>query len=668
MLKKKKNDIFFRFKIMPQPGYLVATYVVPQDNVKTKTIVDAISDNSLYSDTIFDVKIVFSTDLENPIVVDNITFTENDEWLGSNIGFENGVPVVGTYNYQYKRAVTDFFPVDFGGYDYITTINANKEVVYSYFYGTRYLNVSASQPSELETLFTGFGYYTGKIKQKIINQRENEVNDSLFYTFPSWENSFEALYNSDFGKVYEERSGGYGQCALGPHNTFFFRHGSVTGDTGIVFSFGSPPEKNFQGATRIYFRFVTQDAYLALSGATQFKIGVNGTVYTYQGDGFIMENIEGMTGVRGYAEISPALEIDVPDGVRLSFLSENTPPGLAGDNYLAIDGDTQEKQEITPYNPNSLLQYIIGYEKYQVDTAFTPFENQWYFRGWWVQYPLGNKWIRPTTIKANDKKMYLLQVPGIITQEEPDPKTKSLIYNKENNTEYVLPETSYSIKGKTYSVDNYVKYFSAPAMLSFFQKKGVDLYKWDEAELDGGYYITEGPFRWGANTGHDKTFSIASWFGDYIYRVRIDELNSEPEFTQSLDYFFLNNRYASPEYYEAVKQDMSLLHMTSGSFFFDIVENITTNELAEKLWNVLSSMGLKALLKIYNPKTKSLWVEQYQVILKEDDKTASINFVTSFPIPFKPPLESPARSIDDYSIDTLQDFCVRLKSIYYVPF
>lgn len=121
----------------------------------------------------------------------------------------------------------------------------------------------------------------------------------------------------------------------------------------------------------------------------------------------------------------------------------------------------------------------------------------------------------------------------------------------------------------------------------------------------------------------------STWYGDYIYKVRVDEL-------------------------------------FDGTFFSDIV--IQNNYPVE--YDFIANIDFKRDLKIYRPDTTFLWVEKYKVSLDESNKTANIEYIRRFSVPFKPPVEEvlppyPKDITDDNQIPTERD--IQLCAISYIP-
>lgn len=235
---------------------------------------------------------------------------------------------------------------------------------------------------------------------------------------------------------------------------------------------------------------------------------------------------------------------------------------------------------------------------------------------------------RQGALKASDSESYLIHCMD-----------ESIIWR--DGIEYKLPNNYfYNPQGVNLPVDNrrrrwhiespdsellmsdYCEYFSCRGMVSnYISVEG------DREFVSNDYWIA-------LDTTH---FLTSSWWGDFIYKVRVDE--------------FLD-----------------------GAFFHE--------ELVKAGWpipeknNLFSLEGrkIKKDLKIYHPSTKSLWVEKYQVILDPDANTAEIKYITKFKISFTPPLDNPLletwetpRSVWwNVPGSTLQS--TSLKGIQYIPF
>jgi hypothetical protein len=211
---------------------------------------------------------------------------------------------------------------------------------------------------------------------------------------------------------------------------------------------------------------------------------------------------------------------------------------------------------------------------------------------------------------------------------------KSVIWK--DGQEYVLPTSySYQINGITISLPfmtpkkthlyNYVSeqveehptrdvalfanYFSSFAMVTWF--------------VDANQFTEESSY-WNTSIEDYTHFMTSSWFGDYIYKVRVDELK---------DGSFFYDR------------------LIKSNFNYDLITQMAEEE----------NLVIKQDLKIYMKETTSLWVEKYQVILKED-LTAEIQYVSRFKTSFTPPYQEEADDV----IRLLE--CYSLKQIIFVPF
>ena len=335
-----------------------------------------------------------------------------------------------------------------------------------------------------------------------------------------------------------------------------------------------------------------------------------------------------------------------------------------------------------------------------------------YFKGW-------RDAVKNTILKANDKDDYLISFPYA------ENISSILLINK---VEYLLPEERYEINGQVYTVKDYTNYFSAPFMLSSAFRKGIDrphvvvtldvglpsqreaygnvnsiregnkLYVWDpykESWLD--VLLDQHPYRYtepevmyyqetlsgyffnGNDTDEPKGYMISSWFGNYIYKIRIDELIPEADFAEALMYGvnhpinvgtdLLTKRTTAKQTLE------SHFGVKGGAFMFDVLERIkddmSVNENGDTKLEVLGKLmkdiqGLPAYLKIYDPKTTMLWVEKYEIVNNGTGKR--ILFKERFPVPFLVPLKNRKKAIWDWDIDTIHDMESLLRSVCYVPY
>ena len=165
---------------------------------------------------------------------------------------------------------------------------------------------------------------------------------------------------------------------------------------------------------------------------------------------------------------------------------------------------------------------------------------------------------------------------------------------------------------------------------------------------------------------------ISSWFGNYIYKVRVDELIPEPDYTEAIMYVVNHPLNTDRTLGQAITNAISILKTNfktqGGSFLFDAFESIKTDtNKINQFCNAIGTItGTPTILKIYDPKTTALWVEKYEVIIK--DGTAKIEYRERFLTPVVVPLKNRPNVISDWDVDTIHDHFSRLHSMCYVPY
>jgi hypothetical protein len=239
----------------------------------------------------------------------------------------------------------------------------------------------------------------------------------------------------------------------------------------------------------------------------------------------------------------------------------------------------------------------------------------------------GTSEVKPMIMKKNDDYMFMISAWD-----------KCLIWKE--GVEYVLPaEGSFDVNGIVHPVEDkwrwnisdnveggidapqfadYCSYFQDFGMCSLYLVEGEEAnYKWVNWTYE----------EWNS---HVYYFNVASWYGDYIYKVRVDEFSD-------------------------------------GTFFRD---ELIKNNYPLNILEVIQK-EIKKDLKIYRPETTSLWVEKYKVTLDGDTLTAKIEYVRRFKVPFSPPVtEEIALLQPELKGPTNNDsvnHITQLRDIFYIP-
>jgi hypothetical protein len=297
-----------------------------------------------------------------------------------------------------------------------------------------------------------------------------------------------------------------------------------------------------------------------------------------------------------------------------------------GENAMVIGVETIFPPELgsAPYDRLFLDSPVTGLpgQSVIVTDSYSPIAKQFYFSG---ENTIGVG--RPGLVagvshvmKANDSDTFLITAFD-----------KALIWKE--GQEYLLPnEYSFNINGFTYPVEimrrpestsieseipriaNYCRYFSAPYMFLH----------WTSEEGEKSNALLAYPW------GQEPAYMCSTWFGEYIYKIRVDEF-------------------------------------TDGTF---LLEELIKNNYASYLLETLGKQ-LKGDLKVFHTETTSLWVEKYKVQLNENEKTARINYLERFRVPFKTPMKKSLLVDWDSPISDVEQLrgeCFnKLKAIMFVP-
>lgn len=636
MVKKIKKDICFRFGLKPQQGNIFAVYALVPEGDEQKVMETDFYAASIEQDDYMRL-VMASTAFKELIEIDRIAARDWNGRFFSSTGMETGVETVtvdlgdgtteeqiitvlnpGLHQKELSRTSREWMSTGLGGLSNYLYVDKDKNLIYRYIKGERQLNISWRDYIEDDN---GYLVRVG-----------NVYNCSDTKNFRVKEKAF--IKKNKYQEEEDER------------------------DLNIVFSSSASWELNYSE-------------------------GWNGTVIFNAGS------------TTGKMALSPM-------GAVLMQLSTSSKNYEDRDVWTPAYKTQKDLSEWTT-EPRRILPEIENAEIHLN-----------YFKGW--EESLANG----TILKANDKDDYLISLPY-------KENISSLLLI--DGQEYILPEERYEIEGQTYVVNNYVNYFSAQGMLSFFPGKEVsgpyvfvtldagtpaereaggdvrsivdgnvwvyDFYnntgwvyvkgfasmphRFTEPEIIYREKILSGWFFNGSEADEPKGYMISSWFGDFIYKIRIDELIPESDFAEALMYGvdhpinqgsdLLTQRMTAKNTLE------TRFGFKASTFVFDVLERIkddtTRNEnndtkLEEfaKLMNDIQ--GLPAYLKIYDPKTTTLWVEKYEIV--ENGTGKRIIFKERFQNPFVVPLKNRKKVLRDWDYDTIHDMESLLRSICYVPY
>lgn len=256
----------------------------------------------------------------------------------------------------------------------------------------------------------------------------------------------------------------------------------------------------------------------------------------------------------------------------------------------------------------------------------------------------------PTALKSNNKEEFLML-----------PSTGNAFILKDE-TKYILEPGVFDINGTQYNIGVFYPQFFATENMLQKRWKWIPDTGWREYSFHGV---------WGFGAWRERYYTTFSWFDNFIYRVRIDEIIDEPFYSQQCEdivrMIYPNNPQPEIDYMLGIKAQVALLGLKGGAFFLDVINNATTEYQMETISNFIGLIaGINNLLKIYNTGTNKLWVEKYQVEYSQGQ--ATIVFKERFLNPFFTPLETDVKACGDWDIDTLKTFIPSLKSICYTPF
>jgi len=581
MLKKKKQNVYFRFGLKPQQGDIFATYLIPKEEYGNLSLQNSIygSNEGYLASGRYDL-VVVSTAIKDFLILDNTIAHHprdiNTVEINGQIFFDH----TGSYSQTIPATTIDYPHTEIGGQCFSVSVNEKKEIIYRYIENTRSTNTSINSYVSTTTMSGVL-----QVKEKILTQNgviieeDIPVMDTISYssitrelapgvdinTFEEGTPEFQDAMNL-FLSGGEVVSSSYAKCAISPMGSIITAKAN-SADTNLLEPYYQPTViDKFGLSTEIVQYFHPQ------------RLNPDGTPVT-----------------DGYGVPIPPVPFTYPAKIITSY------------------GDASTTKN--------------------------------YYDNW------KSGKVVPTILKANDKDHYL------ITRE--DNSSFLLIEGQEMN----ISESTFSINGKNIQVKDYVKFFSATQLMQVVHFKN---------ELLENYYRMDGMFFTGNNADDNKSYMIFSWFGNYIYKIRIDEIVSEPKFSESILYLY--NMYGNPTdangntiSIPSLKAEAEGIGLVPGSFFLDVLDEHSTSEVnIGKLSKCLEWSGIDSLLKIYHPETNKLWVDKFKIEISGG--TARILFQERFLAPFKSPLKQQLKASGDWTIDTMNSTFTRLKSICYVPY
>jgi len=626
MLRKKKQNVYFRFGLKPQQGYLVATYVLPRDEHKKKTL-----------------SVFYDTALHLPIDVFKIVTTLSN--VNKTIELDNSLAhgiVKGSFETDGLssplRRVHFDERLDRGyGISQYVYVNEKKEIVYRYPDGYVTQLDYESKTGE-ETLFGGGISVTYDISSSVNLQLE--VIEKI-YSMTGEEKEITIILPTRTTSTSRSgtRSDIYDEDEDGIRTLRQTGNPSYGATIGNSMRFGlNQMGTIFIENTRAYLNPLSLEEWLAEEEGRYFR----------DYSSLLVE-------IESYTIADKNNEITLPPAT----YPVTVPPAYP---TIANPEPSMEDRVFNYIKPDRVTP------TYQNDSVATRFAKNYDAGGGG-----GNPY--PSMIKANDKDAYLMETEGggcIVVKDGVDHPVKATKFNI-NGTEYNLKEWEF------------VDFFCASSMMQC---------KWFSETRQAGYYEEYPEFKeqWLAENGtlhdfdhytftffnfddifplgdiYDRQYMTASWFGDYLYRVRIDEFIEEPYWTQELDWIInaWDSDYRTNDR-NTKKGPAEALGVVGGAFFFDILQKNKTRASYKIIADYMSLYApIGQMLKIYQPGTNKLWVEKFRLDIK--DGTAEIVYVERFQVPFLSPVETQTKAGLDFDIQTTEEYFTRMKSICYVPY
>lgn len=580
-MKKIKKKTFIRFNAKPQPGILLAVYTKLQ---KTNYILikdyldaeDAYFNNSQWNEIEGIDLLLVSTLFEEPLPISKVSL--------SNEGFD--IPT-------YAKAFTPL--IEYGvaeqGSPYYLYVNKEKEIIFREVDGEKSTIRDDTQPYQTKA-------GTSTLDKDQYKDLTGIEISSAFIDVPH----IEKMYLGEFQtrlwvKEYKLNMTSKMWEDIGILYTQVSPRLSAKKERVVILPDGSqvpdPTYFEWEGNTRGSVQSMTLSYHGAIFGSIQKDVSV-----------------ETITDLNGNTIPQPPQTVVFPEGASDWY-------------YIKDEWGVQEKFN----NDAGFFKFATQIEGYTMPSPYgdrtNPFYRQLYFG--YMRNVTSYLFQDQVVFKAFDSETYIV-----------DKVERGLIWK--NGKEYLLPQTySYNINnietpvplnswrigrfGPVYNTACFAEYFAARHMMMTYKGKRP-------SDGDDGYIVHRTNNYEEEFYGWDNScYRISSWFGDFIYKVRVDE------------------------FYD-------------GTFFFD--ELIKNDFALDTL--VIINKQIKRDLKIYRPGLTSLWVEKYQVILNESESAAEIKYITRFQVSLTPPVDElldydPLLNIYDYPISAL----TKLKQIIYVP-
>lgn len=608
MLKKKKQNVYFRFGLKPQQGYLVATYAMPRDEYKKLTINEWQSTNKFFITDIF--KLLVTTSNVNKIIeIDNsLTF-------GTELGPFQVVDASLELSSGPLRRLFHDERVDGGyGLSQIVYVNEKKEIVYRYPDGYVDRTEAKNEISE-EPMFGGGISVTFQITSSTSQQLE--VKEKIY-----------SLTGEEKETI----------IILPTRNTSLSRSGTRSDVYDVD-----------ENGVRTLRYTGTPQFDSATGGSMMFGINPMGTIFIENSTTSLDPDREGYT-------ITEITDYTIADKNSEITLPPTTYPVISPPEYPTL-------QNPNPSTEDRIFNFIKPARvvpTYQNDSVATRFAKNYD----------GGRNPYPSMIKANDKDAYLMETEGggcIVVKDGVDYPVKATKFNI-NGTEYNLKEWEF-VSFFCSSSMMQCKWFSETRQSGYFEEYPEFKEQWleehgtlhDFDHYTYTFFEFDDWFSW--SSIYDRGYMITSWFGDYLYRVRIDEFIEEPYWTQELDWIINEGGYAPSPW----KGPAEGLGVVGGAFFFDILQKNKTRASYKIIADYMKHYAPPGqMLKIYQPGTNKLWVEKFRLDIK--DGTAEIVYVERFQVPFFSPVETQTKAALDFNIQTTEEYFTRMKSICYVPY
>lgn len=568
MLKKKKQNVFFRFGLKPQQGVLVASFVLPREEYKNLLMADW-HYNTNVDRTRNQFELVVTTSNNKKILVDNRLGT--GEVYGPTGGIENNeIPIL----------TTDPDKASYGGLGFLMYINENKDVVYRYTGGVLEENIYPSREVISSEVFDppiSIPMIQGLVARKDTYIERKLQSVSIFLQIKEKKIPLISLTEETEGILYQKATS------------------ETTGTSQIMEDYYSP----------------------------------EGEIQTVRGS----VHIDSKSGQSMDFALSPMHSIFIANHTWENDVQNGWQRKTKTFNIIDKDGD-------------SSVSVTDGSRPTKIfSTRPDNGEGQLYWENWSFY---DEAW--PTVLKSNNKEDFLML-----------PQTGPAFILKDEN-KYLLGPGSFDINGTKYNIGYLYPLFFATENMMHQRWKYFSVGGWKKYNFHGS---------WGFGAWRERGYMTYSWFGDYIYRIRIDELIDEPLFSQNAEEVirlqYPNNPQPEIDLMLGFKAKAELLGFKGGAFFLDVLNNATTDQQMKDLARFIGiAGGINNFLKIYQPDTNKLWVEKFQIQYSEDQ--AQIVFKERFVNPFYSPLTTSVLSCGDWDIDTLEKYIPALKSICYIPY